>query len=62
MIGEGQTLVVDMGEQTARLDCLNVISNIVGEYLTLAPGSNTLLFSAEGDAPASEIGWSEIVG
>jgi hypothetical protein len=62
MIGEGQTLVVDMGEQTARLDGLNVISNIVGEYLTLAPGSNTLLFSAEGDAPASEIGWSEIVG
>lgn len=62
LIGEGQTLVVDMGEQTARLDGLNVISNIVGDYLTLAPGSNTLLFSAEGDAPASEIGWSEIVG
>lgn len=62
MISEGQTLVVDMGEQTARLDGLNVISNIVGEYLTLAPGSNTLLFSADSDAPASEIGWSEIVG
>lgn len=62
MISEGQTLVVDMGEQTASLDGLNVISNIVGEYLTLAPGSNTLLFSADSDAPASEIGWSEIVG
>lgn len=62
MIGEGQTLVVDMGEQTASLDGLNVISNIVGDYLTLAPGSNTLLFSAESAAPASQIGWSEIVG
>jgi len=62
MVGEGQTLVVNMGEQTASLDGLNVISNIVGDYLTLAPGSNTLLFSAESAAPASQIGWSEIVG
>lgn len=62
MVGEGQTLVVDMGEQTASLDGLNVISNIVGDYLTLAPGSNTLLFSADSAAPASQIGWSEIVG
>ena len=62
MIAEGQTLVIDMGEQTALLDGLNVISNVVGDYISLAPGANTLLYSVTGTADASEIGWSEIVG
>ena len=62
MIGEGQTLVVDMGAQTASLNGLNVISSMAGEFISLQVGQNTLLYSASGDAGASEIGWSPIVG
>ena len=62
LIAEGQTLTIDMGEQTASLDGLNVISNLVGDFVSLAPGANRLIYSVSGDAGASEIGWSEIVG
>lgn len=62
LITEGQTLVIDMGEQTAKLDGLNVISNVTGDFISLESGANTLLYSAGNDAPESEIGWSEIVG
>lgn len=62
LIAEGQTLTIDMGEQTASLDGLNVISNMVGDFVSLAPGANRLIYSVSGDAGASEIGWSEIVG
>lgn len=61
-IADGQTLTIDMGEQTASLDGLNVISNVIGDYISLAPGANTLIYSVSGDAGASELGWSEIVG
>lgn len=62
MVGEGQTLIVDMGAQTALLNGLNVISSMAGEFISLQVGQNTLLYSASGDAGASEIGWSPIVG
>lgn len=62
LIAEGQTLTIDMGEQTASLDGLNVVSNMVGDFVSLAPGANRLIYSVSGDAGASEIGWSEIVG
>ena len=62
LIAEGQTLTIDMSEQTASLDGLNVISNVIGDYISLAPGANTLIYSVSGDAGASELGWSEIVG
>lgn len=62
MVGDGQTLTIDMGEQTASLDGLNVISDLVGDFISLAPGANRLIYSVTGDAGASEIGWSEIVG
>ena len=62
VIADGQTLVVDMGEQTASLDGLNVISNLVGDFIQLAPGANRLIYTVTGDAGASQIGWSEIVG
>lgn len=61
-IAEGQTLTIDMGEQTASLDGLNVISNLVGDFVQLAPGRNNIIYSVSGDAGASELGWSEIVG
>lgn len=61
-ISDGQTLTIDMGEQTASLDGLNVISNVIGDYISLASGANTLVYSVTGEAGASELGWSEIVG
>ena len=61
-VADGQTLVIDMGEQTAMLDGTNVISDITGDYVSLAPGTNILTFSAIGDTGPSKIGWSEIVG
>lgn len=62
MVADGQTLVIDMGAQTASLDGLNVLSALTGDFIQLEAGSNILLYSASNDAPASEIGWSEIVG
>lgn len=61
-IAQGQTLTIDMGEQTASLDGLNVISNLVGDFIQLAPGRNNIIYSVSGEAGASELGWSEIVG
>lgn len=61
-IAQGQTLTIDMGEQTASLDGLNVISNLVGDFVQLAPGRNNIIYSVSGEAGASELGWSEIVG
>lgn len=61
-IAQGQTLTIDMGEQTASLDGLNVISNLVGDFIQLAPGRNNMIYSVSGEAGASELGWSEIVG
>ena len=62
MVADGQTLVIDMGAQTASLDGLNVLSALTGDFIQLEAGTNILLYSASNDAPASEIGWSEIVG
>lgn len=63
MVADGQTLTIDMGEQTASLDGLNVVSNIAGSWIDLAVGRNVLVYSAgSSNVPDSEIGWSEIVG
>ena len=62
LVAEGQTLVIDMGEQTAMLDGLNVLSDVVGEFVSLAPGANTIIYSTGLGDGASKIGWSEIVG
>lgn len=61
-IADGQTLVIDMGEQTALLNGLNVIGNVTGDYISLAPGQNTLLYTTSSGDDDSAIGWSEIVG
>ena len=61
-IAEGQTLVVDMGEQTAELNGLNVLANITGDFVSLAPGRNVLLYVVDDDGDPSQLGWSEIVG
>jgi len=58
-----QTLVIDMMNQTAKLNGTSVISNVSGEWLEFVPGNNTVSYTASnGDAPDSTIEWQEVVG
>lgn len=62
-VGAGQTLVVDMANQTASLDGVNVVGSMSGDWLPLARGENTIYYTASNaDAPASLVEWQEIVG
>lgn len=62
-IAAGQTLVVDCVRQTAKLNGLNVIQNISGEWLTLKPGINRISYIADSTTTKkSTIEWAEIVG
>ena len=59
----GQTLVIDMLNQTAKLNGTSVIENVSGEWLRFVPGNNTVFYTAaNSSAPDSTIEWQEIVG
>lgn len=59
----GQTLTVDMGEQTATLAGANVYQFISGSWITLRPGPNKLSYSATGGADQpSQLEWNGVVG
>lgn len=58
-----QTLVVNMEAQTATVNGTNVIGNLSGDWLTLAPGINRISFGGTNDAAqTSRLEWQEIVG
>lgn len=58
-----QVLTVDMMNQTASLNGVNVLRNISGSWVRLAPGTNRLEFVADNvDAPNSDLSWPEVVG
>lgn len=62
-IAEGQTLTVNMLDNTATLNGVNVVGNISGDWLYLSPGENRLTYvTTTQDAPFSTIKWLEIVG
>lgn len=62
-ITKSQTLVVDMMNQTAKLNGTSVIGNISGDWLEFAPGNNTVSYTADNaNAPNSTIEWQEVVG
>ena len=62
-IAEGQTLTVNMLDNTATLNGVNVVGNISGDWLYLSPGENRLTYvTTNPDAPFSTIKWLEIVG
>lgn len=62
-VARGQTLVVDMLNETAKLNGTSVIGNISGKWLEFAPGNNTISYTATNStAPDSTIEWQEIVG
>lgn len=58
-----QTLVIDMMNQTVKLNGTSVIANVSGEWLEFVPGNNTVSYTADNnDAPDSTIEWQEVVG
>lgn len=62
-VAVGQTLVVDMLNETAKLNGTSVIGNISGKWLEFAPGNNRVSYTATNStAPSSTIEWQEIVG
>lgn len=62
-VPNGQTLVIDMGKQTAELNGANVYSGISGDWIDLQIGQNKLTYSATGgDIPPSKIEWNGVVG
>lgn len=62
-ISAEQTLIIDATAQTAKLNGLNVISNLEGSWLHLAPGDNRLTYvSDDADTPPATLEWSEVVG
>lgn len=61
-VGIGQTLEIDMLNQTALLDGTNVLPNIEGVWVNLAPGINRLNYIASNEnAPDSTVKWAEVV-
>lgn len=62
-VGVGQELVIDTMAQTAKLNGTNVLSNLYGDFIYLAPGYNRIAFTtANSDAPASLAQFNEVVG
>lgn len=62
-IAQGQTLVVDLLNKTAKLNGTSVIQNISGSWVEFAPGNNQVSYTTDNsDAPDSTIEWQEIVG
>lgn len=59
-----QTLVIDMLNQTAKLNGTNVLGNVEGDWITLAPGTNQVTYNADNAsvAPNSKLEYAEIVG
>lgn len=58
-----QTLVIDMLNKTAKLNGVNVLNNVSGQWLYLKPGQNRIAYTADNnDAPASVLKWQEVVG
>lgn len=60
-ISEGQTLVIDMLNQTALLNGTNVLQNVSGEWMSLARGLNQINYITDNDnAVNSRIEWQEV--
>lgn len=62
-VASGQTLVIDMQNQTAKLNGVNVLGNITGDWLRLQPGQNRVIYDANtDDTSEATLEWQEIVG
>lgn len=57
-----QVLTIDMMNQTANLNGVNVVNNVAGDWVRLAPGQNRLEFVTDNTTtPNSELSWPEVV-
>lgn len=61
-VPNGQSLVVDMGEQTATMAGANVFQYIDGQWIRLDAGNNTLTYTATGATAPSILSWNGVVG
>lgn len=61
-VSVGQTLVIDMLNQTATLNGKNVLPNVSGSWMSFAPGINRVSYETDNNnAPTSKIEWAEVV-
>lgn len=61
-VSPGQTLVIDMANQTATLNGSNVLPNVRGEWMNFAPGINRINYITDNDnATNSNLKWAEVV-
>ena len=61
-VSASQTLVIDMLNQTATLNGVNVIGNVSGDWVMFAPNRNRVVYNASNAAPASKVEWNDVVG
>ena len=62
IVPAGQTLTVDMANQTATMAGANVFALISGDWIQLAVGTNRVTYSATGTTEPSTLSWNNIVG
>lgn len=60
-VPEGQTLTINMAEMTADLAGANVFEYITGEWIRLAPGNNTLVYTAGNADKPSTLSWNGVL-
>lgn len=62
-ITASQTLVINTGDKTAKLNGTNVVGNVSGNWVFLAPGQNRLVYTTDdADFAKATLEWQEIVG
>lgn len=61
-VPSGQTLIIDMNEQTATMAGANVYAFLSGNWVGLAPGTNRISYSVTGTDESSTLSWNNIVG
>lgn len=60
-VPEGQTLTINMAEMTADLAGANVFEYVTGEWIRLAPGNNTLVYTAGNADKPSTLSWNGVL-
>lgn len=62
-ITTSQTLMININEKTAKLNGANVVYNVSGDWLWLAPGVNHLVYSNnDTEITTAVVEWQEVVG
>lgn len=61
-VPSGQTLIVDIANQTATMEGANVYAFLSGDWVELRPGANRISYSVTGTDQPSTLSWNNIVG